>query len=124
MDATLRVAVTTTEAPQLARILAVSYPSDFGEAPVTMTRRPDMSALSAVGLRPNNRHRWLADLEKELGMLGRNQRDSRDFSTRTSLSSHNLAPLSGSDAVRETGFRRIMCRYIPVASPASSAQQR
>ena len=50
MNSISRVRVTTTVAPQLASILAVSYPREWGDAPVTMTRRPDMSTLVALGL--------------------------------------------------------------------------
>ena len=66
--ATLRTRVATTFAPQPARILAVSYPSEPGDAPVTITWRPDISTGAAIGLRRNNRARCLTTFEKLLGM--------------------------------------------------------
>ncbi|MDE0166493.1 MAG: hypothetical protein OXL36_15475 [Bryobacterales bacterium] len=48
------------------------------------------------------------------------QRDSRDFAARASLASHSLAPLSGSDAVLETAFLCIMCKYIPALKRRST----
>ena len=66
--ATLRTRVATTFAPQPARILAVSYPSEPGDAPVTITWRPVISTGAAIGLRRNNRTRCLMTFEKLLGM--------------------------------------------------------
>ena len=44
------------------------------------------------------------------GLLDLSQRDSRDSATSASLASHNLVPFAGSDALGDSGFRRIKCR--------------